>query len=29
MNYRSVTVFGAPRLIDDEQGKLRALRIVQ
>ena len=28
VNYRSVTVFGAPRLIDDEQGKLRALRIV-
>ena len=28
MNYRSVTVFGAPRLIDDEQGKLRALRVV-
>ena len=28
MNYRSVTVFGAPRLIDDEQGKLRDLRIV-
>ena len=28
MNYRSVTVFGTPRLIDDEQGKLRALRVV-
>ena len=28
MNYRSVTVFGEPRLIDDRAGKLRALRII-
>jgi hypothetical protein len=28
MNYRSVTVFGRPRLIDTEEGKLRAMRII-
>ena len=28
MNYRSVTVFGAPRLLDDRDEKLRAMRII-
>lgn len=28
MNYRSVTVFGSARLIDDDAGKLEALRII-
>ena len=28
MNYRSVTVFGTPRLVDDEAGKLRALKAI-
>ena len=28
MNYRSATVFGAPRLIEDPDEKLRALRII-
>ena len=28
MNYRSATVFGAARLIDDEREKLRALRVI-
>ena len=28
MNYRSVTVFGAARLIDDDAAKLRALRTI-
>lgn len=28
MNYRSVTVFGAPRLIDDTVEKLHALRVI-
>ena len=28
MNYRSVTVFGTPRLIDDHDEKLRALKII-
>ncbi|HNP64889.1 MAG TPA: pyridoxamine 5'-phosphate oxidase family protein [Woeseiaceae bacterium] len=28
MNYRSVTVFGTPRLIDDREEKIRALRII-
>jgi hypothetical protein len=28
MNYRSVTVFGTPRLIDDHDEKIRALRII-
>ena len=28
MNYRSVTVFGTPRLIDGHEEKLRALRII-
>lgn len=28
MNYRSATVFGTPRLIDDHDEKLRALRII-
>ena len=28
MNYRSATVFGAPRLVDDEAGKLRAMKII-
>jgi len=28
MNYRSATVFGAARLIDDEQEKLHALRVI-
>lgn len=28
MNYRSVTVFGTPRLVEDEAGKLHALRVI-
>ncbi len=28
MNYRSVTVFGTPRLVDDEQGKLHSMRVI-
>jgi nitroimidazol reductase NimA-like FMN-containing flavoprotein (pyridoxamine 5'-phosphate oxidase superfamily) len=28
MNYRSVTVFGTPRLIDDEAGKLHGMRVI-
>ncbi len=28
MNYRSVTIFGTPRLIDDHDEKIRALRII-
>lgn len=28
MNYRSATVFGKPRLIEDEQGKLHAMRVI-
>lgn len=28
MNYRSVTLFGTPQLIDDEQRKLHALRVI-
>lgn len=28
MEYRSVTVFGAPRLVDDTPDKLRAMRII-
>lgn len=28
MNYRSVTVFGAPRLIDDRDGKLHGMRVI-
>ena len=28
MNYRSVTVFGTPRLIDDPEEKLRALHVI-
>jgi nitroimidazol reductase NimA-like FMN-containing flavoprotein (pyridoxamine 5'-phosphate oxidase superfamily) len=28
MNYRSATVFGKPRLIDDKQGKLHAMRVI-
>lgn len=28
MEYRSVTVFGTPRLIDDHEAKLRAMRII-
>jgi nitroimidazol reductase NimA-like FMN-containing flavoprotein (pyridoxamine 5'-phosphate oxidase superfamily) len=28
MNYRSVTVFGTPRLVDDEAGKLHAMRVI-
>ena len=28
MNYRSVTVFGKPALIDDESGKLHAMRVI-
>lgn len=28
MNYRSVTVFGAPRLVDDEIDKLHAMRVI-
>jgi len=28
MNYRSVTVFGAPRLLDDPAEKLHALRVI-
>jgi hypothetical protein len=28
MNYRSVTVFGRPRLLDSEEGKLHAMRVI-
>jgi nitroimidazol reductase NimA-like FMN-containing flavoprotein (pyridoxamine 5'-phosphate oxidase superfamily) len=28
MNYRSVTVFGSPRLIEDREDKLHALRVI-
>jgi len=28
MNYRSATVFGTPRLIDDREGKLRAMHVI-
>ena len=28
MNYRSATVFGAPRLIDDRDGKLHGMRVI-
>ena len=28
MNYRSATIFGAPRLIDDRDGKLHAMRVI-
>ncbi len=28
MEYRSATVFGTPRLVDDPEGKLRAMRII-
>ncbi|MDH3374829.1 MAG: pyridoxamine 5'-phosphate oxidase family protein [Gammaproteobacteria bacterium] len=28
MNYRSVTVFGTPRLIDDRDGKLHGMRVI-
>ena len=28
MNYRSATIFGTPRLIDDRDGKLHAMRII-
>lgn len=28
MNYRSATVFGAPRLVDDHNDKLRAMRVI-
>lgn len=28
MNYRSATVFGTPRLVDDRDGKLRGMRII-
>ncbi len=28
MNYRSVTVFGSPRLVDDAEEKLHALRVI-
>ncbi len=28
MNYRSVTVFGTPRLINDRDGKLHAMRVI-
>ena len=28
MNYRSVTVFGTPRLIEDHEEKIRALRVI-
>lgn len=28
MNYRSATVFGKPRLIEDEQGKLHGMRVI-
>ena len=28
MNYRSVTVFGTPRLVDDEEEKLHALKVI-
>jgi len=28
MNYRSATVFGCPRLVEDEEAKLHALRVI-
>ena len=28
MNYRSATVFGSPRLVDDEPGKLHAMKVI-
>ena len=28
MNYRSATVFGVPRLIDDDAGKLHAMKVI-
>lgn len=28
MNYRSATVFGTPKLIDDREGKIHALRVI-
>lgn len=28
MNYRSATVFGSPRLVDDESGKLHAMKVI-
>jgi nitroimidazol reductase NimA-like FMN-containing flavoprotein (pyridoxamine 5'-phosphate oxidase superfamily) len=28
MNYRSVTVFGTPRLVDDDAAKLHAMRVI-
>jgi hypothetical protein len=28
MNYRSVTIFGRPRLLESEEGKLRAMRVI-
>jgi nitroimidazol reductase NimA-like FMN-containing flavoprotein (pyridoxamine 5'-phosphate oxidase superfamily) len=28
MNYRSVTVFGRPRLLESEEGKLHAMRVI-
>ena len=28
MNYRSVTVFGSPRLVEDEAGKLHAMKVI-
>ena len=28
MNYRSVTVFGTPRLVDDEQARLHSMRVI-
>ena len=28
MNYRSVTVFGTPRLVDDDAGKLHAMKVI-
>jgi hypothetical protein len=28
MNYRSVTIFGRPRLLGSEEGKLRAMRVI-
>ena len=28
MNYRSATVFGTPRLVDDRDGKLHGMRII-
>jgi nitroimidazol reductase NimA-like FMN-containing flavoprotein (pyridoxamine 5'-phosphate oxidase superfamily) len=28
MNYRSATVFGTPKLIDDREGKIHAMRVI-